>query len=73
MNEMIRLELLKLARDILTEENMSVRIKLENDWHARTGQEPFPIIPPVKGKDVVKLAALLDKFVSETDEKSSQD
>jgi hypothetical protein len=70
MNEMIKLELLKLAKEILIEENMSTRIKLENDWHASTVKEPFPEVPSVKGKDVIKLATLLDKFVSQNDEKS---
>lgn len=75
MTDMIRLELLKLAKDILMEENMNTRIKMENDWH-RHGPSPtveFPVIPSVKGKDIVKLASLLNKFVSENDDKSSQD
>lgn len=76
MSDLVRLELLKLSRDILSEQMMSERMKIENDWNAKwnvaSEAPPFPEVPTVKGKDVVKLATLLEKFVYPENEKSDQ-
>lgn len=75
MSDVIRLELLKLARDILLEQTMAERMKLENDWNANWNKDsspipPFPDVPTIKGKDVVKTASILEKFVYPENEKS---
>ena len=68
MSDVIKLELLKLAKDILIEQMLSERTKLENDWNAQWNKQengrvempPFPEISTIKCKDVVKAARLLD-------------
>lgn len=63
----IRLELLKLAQQIESERVMSERIRLENDWHAGSNKDPFPIMPTVSVDDVIKTAETLNAFVSKKD------
>lgn len=83
MSDVIRLELLKLAKDILIEQMMAERMKLENDWNAqwnltvnnesgKVEMPPFPEISTIKCKDVVKAASILEKFVYPENEKSNQ-
>jgi len=68
----IRLELLKLARDILSD-SKSIEIQKESEtWNAHisfcdknsTEVPPFPVIDSITTFDVLKEAVKLNKFVS---------
>lgn len=68
----IRLELLTLAKDILSEKVYSERNRLEQDWFAkrevcvenREPVPPFPKTTPINESEIVELAAKLNDFVS---------
>lgn len=73
----IRLDLLAMAQNILNEQNMNERIRLENDWGlARekasiaisegkyTELPPFPPVPQYNADDVIAMAEKLNAFVS---------
>lgn len=77
----IRLELLHIARDIVIEQNMNERIRLENDWGLERekasvalsdGKEdvklpPFPNVPSMNTDDIIRMAEKLNTFVSKND------
>lgn len=68
----IRLELLKLAQSIESDRIWGDRQKLELEWQARFEEfkskdmvlPPYPKLPYVTYKDIVKVAEELNKFVS---------
>ena len=68
----IRLELLNLAKDILTEKAFNERNRLEQDWFAKreyyqtqNKEAPaFPITPSVDETEITELAKKLNDFVS---------
>jgi len=77
----IRLELLKMAKDMLSEEYHSKRESISNEWHSQVevaklngGIVPnhpgFPSYP--SEQDVVKKAQELNGFVSNIDTKVSK-
>jgi hypothetical protein len=77
----IRLELLKMAKDMLSEEYLSKRESISNEWHSQVevaklngGIVPnhpgFPSYP--SEQDVVKKAQELNGFVSNIDTKVSK-
>lgn len=63
----IRLELLKLAKDIVYEPIYSKRSALEQEWHSQREQNPsasFPTLPDFpSATDVIVKAEELKKFV----------
>jgi hypothetical protein len=70
----IRLELLKMSKDMLTEEYYGKKEQLSNDWHmkvetARHAGIAPPEHPPIPAypteSDVIKKAAELNGFVSQ--------
>lgn len=73
----LRYELLLMAQNIITENLMNERIRLENDWNMecdklRKFENPnypkFPEIPLLKANSVIELAKILNNFVSNTGE-----
>jgi hypothetical protein len=78
----LRYDLLAMAQNILTEQNMNLRIQLENDWglereraSIRLGNgdmnvtmPPFPSIPVITEEQIIAMAEKLNKFVSNTGE-----
>ncbi len=71
----IRLELLKMAKDMLTEEYYGKREQVSNDWQVKVenarhaGQIPpdhpgFPLFPTEA--DIIQKAQILNGFVSQT-------
>ena len=78
----LRYDLLAMAQNILTEQNMNLRIQLENDWglereraSIRLGNgdmnitmPPFPSIPTITEEQIIAMAEKLNKFVSNTGE-----
>jgi hypothetical protein len=69
----LRLELIKIAKDILLEDYQNSKLAKENDYYAqreindRKGMPvaPFPIIPfTVTQEAIIKLATALNGFVS---------
>ena len=62
----IRLELLKLSRDILSEANHSEIQRLVNDWDSNreTKCQPHPALPKFTSDDVIREAEKLNKFIS---------
>ena len=77
----IRLELLKMAKDMLSEEYLSKRESISNEWHSQVevaklngGIVPnHPGFPPYPTEqDVVKKAQELNGFVSNIDTKVSK-
>ena len=73
----LRYELLLMAQNIITENLMNERIRLENDWNMqceklRKFENPnypkFPEVPQLKANSVIELAKILNNFVSNTGE-----
>lgn len=73
----LRYDLLMMAQNIITENLMNERIRLENDWNMecdklRKFETPnypkFPIVPQLKANSVIELAKILNNFVSNTGE-----
>lgn len=71
----IRLELLKMAKDMLTDDYHGKRDALQQQWHtqvdaakiAGTSSPDFPALPPFPTEDeIVKKAEALNQFVSQT-------
>jgi hypothetical protein len=71
----IRLELLKMAKDMLTDDFHTKRDALQQQWHtqvdaakiAGTTSPDYPAIPPFPTEDeIVKKAEALNQFVSQT-------
>ncbi len=71
----IRLELLKMAKDMLTDDYHGKRDALQQQWHtqvdaakiAGTQSPDFPALPPFPNEDeIVKKAEALNQFVSQT-------
>ena len=71
----IRLELLKMAKDMLTDDYHTKRDALQQQWHtqvdaakiAGTSSPDFPALPPFPTEDeIVKKAEALNQFVSQT-------
>lgn len=63
----IRLELLKLARDILHDENSNKIQQLQVEWennHKKT--ETFPELPFSTVDDIIRNAEKLNVFISKT-------
>lgn len=76
----LRYELLLLAQNILSEEMMGERMRLENDWgllreaaSIRMSQNldvelpPFPKMPSLDAQSIINMAETLNKFVSKND------
>lgn len=61
----IRLELLKLSRDILLDENSSKIQQLQMEWE-ETKSNPFPKLPFASVDDVIQTAEKLNAFISKT-------
>jgi hypothetical protein len=71
----IRLELLKMAKDMLTDDYHTKRDALQQQWHtqvdsakiAGTSSPDFPALPPFPTEEeIVKRAETLNQFVSQT-------
>lgn len=71
----IRLELLKMAKDLLTDTYYSKREPVQNHWHysAEAAKEHGLPVPPAPefgnfpdDRDIVSLASKLNEFVSHT-------
>ena len=71
----IRLELLKMAKDMLTDDYHAKRDSLQQQWHtqvdaakiAGTQSPDFPALPAFPTEDeIVKKAESLNQFVSQT-------
>lgn len=71
----IRLELLKMAKDMLTDDYHTKRDALNQQWHSQvdaakiagTSSPEFPALPPFPTEDeIVKKAEALNQFVSQT-------
>jgi hypothetical protein len=77
----LRYELLAMAQNIITENLMNDRIRLENDWNLEREKAsialsqnkdvelpPFPNVPQIDVNSVIELAKILNNFVSNTGE-----
>jgi hypothetical protein len=77
----IRFDLLAMAQNIITENLMNERIRLENDWNVKRDLvieaasrgvaaqvPPFPEINSIDVNSVIELAKTLNNFVSNTGE-----
>ncbi len=71
----IRLELLKMAKDMLTDDYHTKRDALNQQWHSQvdaakiagTTSPDFPALPPFPTEEeIVKKAEALNQFVSQT-------
>ena len=71
----IRLELLKMAKDMLTDDYHTKRDALNQQWHSQvdaakiagTTSPDFPAIPPFPTEEeIVKKAEALNQFVAQT-------
>jgi hypothetical protein len=71
----IRLELLKMAKDMLTDDYHTKRDALNQQWHSQvdaakiagTSSPDFPALPPFPTEEeIVKRAETLNQFVSQT-------
>ena len=71
----IRLELLKMAKDMLTDNYHTQRDALQQDWHikvdaakiAGTESPQYPVLPHFPTEDeIIKKAETLNGFVSQT-------
>lgn len=76
----LRYELLAMAQNMITENLMNERIRLENDWSLEREKAsialsqnkdvvlpPYPIVPQIDVNSVIALAEILNKFVSKND------
>lgn len=78
----LRFELLAMAQNIITENLMNERIRLENDWSLEREKAstrisngdlnvylpPYPTIPTINVNSVIALAKQLNEFVSNNGE-----
>lgn len=77
----IRFDLLAMAQSIITENLMTERIRLENDWNLdrerasialsqnkEVEMPPFPNVPNIDPNQIIDLAKKLNEFVSKTGE-----
>ena len=77
----LRYDLLAMAQNIITENLINERIRLENDWNVKRDLvveaaargvasvvPPFPIIPTIDVNQVIEMAKTLNNFVSNTGE-----
>jgi hypothetical protein len=63
----IRLELLKLARDILHDENSNKIQQLQVEWENNNKKtETFPELPFSTADDIIRTAEKLNGFISKT-------
>jgi hypothetical protein len=60
----IRLELLKLSRDILDQQAMATRERMHLTWDVAGANTPFPEVPVTTTEDVIAQAELLNEFIS---------
>lgn len=77
----LRYELLAMAQSIVSENLMSERIRLENDWNferekisrriemgdTSASLPPFPRMPEINVLNIIALATTLNQFVSKND------
>lgn len=76
----LRYEILVMAQNIITENLMNERIRLENDWSLEREKAtialsqnkdvalpPYPSVPQIDVNSVIALAEILNKFVSKND------
>lgn len=59
----LKIELLKLAIDVARETMFAKRTVIENRWQTRTAEEPFPDVPGIDHKEIVKVYNTLMKAV----------
>ena len=77
----LRYDLLAMAQNIITENLMNERIRLENDWslarekasialsqNKDVDMPPYPDVPNIDVNSVIELAKILNNFVSNTGE-----
>ena len=77
----LRYDLLAMAQNIITENLMNERIRLENDWglarekasialsqNKDVEMPPYPDVPNIDANSVIEMAKLLNNFVSNTGE-----
>jgi hypothetical protein len=77
----LRYDLLAMAQNIITENLMNERIRLENDWglarekasialsqNKDVDMPPYPDVPNIDVNSVIELAKTLNNFVSNTGE-----
>jgi hypothetical protein len=76
----LRYDLLAMAQNIISENLMNERIRLENDWNVKrdlvveaasrgvqSTVPPFPEIASIDVNSVIELAKILNNFVSKSD------
>lgn len=61
---MIRLELLKLAQNLLEQQTYATQERLRMDWDAAEKKYPYPEMPVVTAEHIVAAAEYLNEFVS---------
>ena len=77
----LRYDLLAMAQNIITENLMNERIRLENDWslarekasialsqNKDVDMPPYPDVPNIDVNSVIEMAKILNNFVSNTGE-----
>ena len=77
----LRYDLLAMAQNIITENLMNDRIRLENDWglarekasialsqNKDVDMPPYPDVPNIDVNSVIEMAKTLNNFVSNTGE-----
>ena len=77
----LRYDLLAMAQNIITENLMNERIRLENDWglarekasialsqNKDVDMPPYPDVPHIDVNSVIEMAKTLNNFVSNTGE-----
>ena len=77
----LRYDLLSMAQNIITENLMNERIRLENDWglarekasialsqNKDVDMPPYPDVPNIDVNSVIEMAKTLNNFVSNTGE-----
>ena len=77
----LRYDLLAMAQNIITENLMNERIRLENDWslarekasialsqNKDVDMPPYPDVPNIDVNSVIEMAKTLNNFVSNTGE-----
>jgi len=76
----LRYELLAMAQNIITENLMNERMRLENDWglerekasialsmNKEVTLPPYPKMPSLDAQSIINMAEALNKFVSKND------